>query len=180
MTQVLDDRTALAFSDTDLIDDADAPASGAYATMLRERIDAATTLPDALYALVAHNIATSTGNLVFRRSLLAATGGFAPLVMCHDWDFALAATYATRVTFVRQRLYGYRLHGDNAFRGLRLAGHREAEVVLDRFFANLDHHPWLTPATLPAFIEHVRALGLGGYLRAPASAGNRPPLRPQP
>jgi hypothetical protein len=39
MTQALDDRTSLAFSDTDLIDDADAPASGAYATMLRERID---------------------------------------------------------------------------------------------------------------------------------------------
>jgi tetratricopeptide (TPR) repeat protein len=179
MTQALDDRTSLAFSDTDLIDDADAPASGAYATMLRERIDAATSLPDALYALVAHNIATSTGNLVFRRSLLGQTGGFAPLVMCHDWDFVLAATYATRVTFVRQRLYRYRLHGDNAFRGLRLAGHREAEIVLDRFFANLEGHPWLTPATMPAFLDHVRALGLGGYLRTPSSV-EHPPRRPQP
>jgi glycosyltransferase involved in cell wall biosynthesis len=168
MTQVLDGQTLLAFSDTDLIDDADAPASGAYAKMLRERIDAAATLPDILHALIAHNIATSTGNFVFRRSLLARIGGFAPLVMCHDWDFVLAATYATRVAFVRQRLYRYRLHGGNAFRGLRLAGHREGELVLGRFFADLDNHPWLTPATLPAFIAHVRALGLGSYVRRPS------------
>jgi hypothetical protein len=99
--------------------------------------------------------------------------------MCHDWDFVLAATYAKRVTFVRQRLYRYRLHGDNAFRGLRLAGHREAEIVLDRFFANLEGHPWLTPATMPAFLDHVRALGLGGYLRTPSSV-EHPPRRPQP
>ncbi len=164
LTAVLDADTLLAFSDTDLIDDADAPADGAYARRLRERIDAAATSPDLLSALVAHNVSTSTGNLVFRRALLDAIGGFAPMAMCHDWDFLLAATYATRIAFVRERLYRYRLHDANAFGGLALAGARESELVLDAFFSGLDRHPWLTGAARADFLARVRALGLGGYL----------------
>ncbi len=167
MTRALDRMTLLAFSDTDFVDDMGAPSHSAYAAQLRDGIDWAATLPSILYALVVRNVATSTGNLVFRRALLADTGGFAPLAVCHDWDFVLAATYSTHVAFVRQRLYQYRLHGGNTFGGLRLAGHWEGELVLDRFFANLESHPWLTRATLPGFIQHASALGLSGYLPAP-------------
>jgi len=84
--------------------------------------------------------------------------------MCHDWDFVLAATYVTRIAFVRERLYRYRLHDANAFGGLALAGARESELVLDAFFSRLDRHPWLTDATRAGFVARVRALGLGGYL----------------
>lgn len=162
----LDEHTMLAFSDSDFIDEGDQPAVGTYASRLRERIDAAMGLPNLLYALIAHNVATSTGNLVFRRELLGRIGGFAPLAMCHDWDFVLAATYATRIAFVRERLYRYRLHGGNAFSDLTLAGRRETEVVLDGFFAKLGRHPWFTAQTRDAFIAHARALGFEGYLRS--------------
>jgi hypothetical protein len=155
MTRALDGVTSLAFSDVDLIDDGDTPAGGAYAVLLRERIEAAGKLPDVLHALVAHDVATSAGNLVFRRSLLRHVGGFAPLAMYHHWDFVLAATYATRVAFIRQALYRHRLHGGKEVRGLTLAGRRESELVLDRFFEDLDNHPWLTPATLPSFRQQA-------------------------
>ncbi|MDQ6620023.1 MAG: glycoside hydrolase family 99-like domain-containing protein [Pseudomonadota bacterium] len=157
--------TALAFSDTEFIDDEDQPIDTAYVRQLRERIDAAPRFPSLLYSLVVENIAISTGNFVFRRALLEQVGGFAPLAICLDWDFLLAASYATRIAFVQERLYRYRLHDANAFSGLRLRGRWEGELLLDEFFARVDRHPWLNDATRPAFLAHARSVGLGGYLR---------------
>ena len=157
---------ALAFSDVALIDDDDRPAEGNYARVLRQRIDAAEDGAGLLRALVFHNIATSTGNLVFRRSLLAATGGFAPLAICHDWDFVLAASYVTRFAFVREPLYRYRLHDTNTFAGRRIDGILEGERVLAGFFAGIYKHPWIDHAAREEFIRFARAAGLGGYLPA--------------
>jgi glycosyltransferase involved in cell wall biosynthesis len=165
LTAALDADTALAFSDCDLIDEADQPAVGPYATRLRERIDVGAAASNLLYPLISHNVATTTGNLLFRRSLLEAIGGFAPLAVCHDWDFVLAASYATRIAFVRHRLYGYRLHGANTFGKLALKGIEEGELALDSFFQNIDRHPWLDAKTRADFYTHARAVGLGGYLR---------------
>ena len=161
---------ALAFSDVALIDDDDRPAHGTYARALRERIDASEAGAGLLRALVRHNVATSTGNLVFRRSLLARTGGFAPLAVCHDWDFVLAASYASRFAFVREPLYRYRLHDANTFAGRRVAGILEGERVLAGFFARIDAHPWLDDVARPAFIRFARDAGLGGYLPGVAEA----------
>ena len=149
-----------------LIDDDDRPAEGIYARVLRQRIDAAEDEVGLLRALVFHNIATSTGNLVFRRSLLSTTGGFAPLAICLDWDFVLAASYVTRFAFVREPLYRYRLHDANTFAGRRIDGIIEGERVLAGFFAKIDKHPWFDHAAREEFIRFVRAAGLGGYLPA--------------
>jgi hypothetical protein len=106
----------------------------------------------------------STGNLVFRRSLLDATGGFAALRVCHDWDFLLAATRATCLRLVPEPLYVYRLHGANTFSGLTLAGRLDGDVVLSRFFAGLDTHPALDASERLSLREFAREAGLGGYL----------------
>ncbi len=165
MCAALAPGVALAFSGVALIDDEDRPADGAYARLLRQRIDEAEAGPGLLRALVRHNVAMSTGNLVFRRALLAQTGGFAPLVVCHDWDFVLAASYATRFAFVREPLYRYRLHDANTFAGRRVAGILEGERVLDAFFAQVPTHPWLDAPARSAFLQFARDAGLGGYLQ---------------
>jgi len=107
----------------------------------------------------------STGNLVFRRRLLDATGGFAALRVCHDWDFVLAASRATRFAFDATPLYLYRLPGTNTFSGLTLAGRLEGDLVLDRFLRDIESHPWLALGDRAPFRAFLREAGLGGYLR---------------
>ena len=154
----------LAFSRCAFIDEDDRPAEGAYVRRLQERQDEAARGPTLLHALVRYNVAVSTGNLVFRRALLEHTGGFAPLAVCHDWDFLLAASYATRFAFVPEPLYRYRLHDANTFSGRRVAGMIEGEIALHRFFARIAAHPWLDAHSYPAFVEFAHGAGLGGYL----------------
>jgi GT2 family glycosyltransferase len=160
----LDVDHALAFSGVTLVDDENQPAVTAYAQELAARVAEVRGLPNLLYALVRHNAAVSTGNLVFRRALLDAVGGFAPLRVCHDWDFVLAATYASRIAVVAEPLYVYRLHGTNTFSGLTLAGRLESDLVLDGFFARLETHPWLDAAGRERLRGFAREIGLGGYL----------------
>ncbi len=126
-------------------------------------------MPNLLYALIRHNAAVSTGNLVFRRSLLDDVGGFAALRVCHDWDFVLAATYATRIAVVADPLYVYRLHGANTFSGLTLAGRLESDRVLDGFFARLRAHPWLDANDR----ERLRRFARERPRRLPVSAAGR-------
>jgi glycosyltransferase involved in cell wall biosynthesis len=160
----LDDARELAFSAVATIDDDDRPSHTPYAVELRARVAELTTLPTMLHAFVRHNAAVSTGNLVLRRALLDRTGGFAALRVCHDWDFVLAASHATRFAYVDAPLYSYRLHGANTFSGSTLAGRLEGDVVLDRFLRGIDGHPWLASADRVAFAAFVREAGLGGYL----------------
>jgi len=85
--------------------------------------------------------------------------------VCHDWDFLLAATYVTRLGFIDQRLYQYRLHGDNTFAALTLAGRIDGERVLDSFFADIHRHPWLAAGEARAtFLRYARSKGLGAAI----------------
>jgi len=154
----------LAFSGCAFVDDDDAASDGAYATELRRRQDETWRAPTLLHVLVRYNAAVSTGNLVFRRALLARTGGFAPLAVCHDWDFVLAATYATRFAVVPDPLYRYRLHDANTFAVRRIAGVMEGEIALAGFFAGVAAHPWLDAHSRRAFLVYARGAGLGGFL----------------
>ena len=133
----------LAFSDVAFIDDDDRPAAGAHVEALAAEIREMFASGDSLGALVRSNVAISTGNLVFRRTLLAEVGGFAALAVCHDWDFVLAASYVTGIVVVPEVLYRYRVHGANTFATQRLAGQIEGERVLRRFLARIDAHPGL-------------------------------------
>ncbi len=160
----LGDGVDLAFSACEFIGDDDRPTDGHYVRRLRERLDEAAHAPTLLHAFVRYNVAVSTGNLVFRRALLLQTGGFARLAVCHDWDFLLAASYATRFAFVPEALYRYRLHNSNTFAGLRVAGVIEGEIALHRFFARIAAHPWLDARANAEFAAFARDAGLAGYL----------------
>lgn len=167
---------ALAFSATRFIDDQarDVDAHEPYARGLRKAIAEGARAPDPLYLLISQNIAISTGNLVFRRALLEATGGFCAMQVCHDWDFVLAASYATKLAFVDEPLYFYRLHGANTVHGNRVRAVLELEQVQARFFSDIATHPLLRdPAQAERFLERVRRQGLGGFLPRELKLGRR-------
>jgi hypothetical protein len=73
-------------------------------------------------------------------------------------------TRVTRPRLVPGPLYEYRLHGDNTFSGLTLAGRLEGDVVLASFFARLDEHPGYDERGHEALRAFARDAGLGGYL----------------
>ena len=97
--------------------------------------------------------------------------------VCHDWDFLLAATYVTRLAFVDQRLYQYRLHGGNTFAALTLGGRIDGERVLHSFFAGIHRHPWLAAGDArAAFLRYARNKGLAAVIPAvPAAQGSAHP-----
>ena len=168
----LHDGVGLAFSGCDFMGADNEAVDGNYVHKLRERLAETEYAPTLLHALVRYNVAVSTGNLMFRRALLSRSDGFAPLAVCHDWDFMLAASYATRFAFVPEALYRYRLHDANTFAGRPIAGVMEGEVGLHRFFAGIAQHPWLDAHSYPAFIAFARDAGLGGFI--PPASGSAP------
>lgn len=85
------------------------------------------------FSLLRSNVATSTGNLLFSRSLYDRVGPFLPLKYCHDWDFILQSSFYTEPTAVFEPLYRYRLHGSNSFDSLAHIAGLESEVVYRRF-----------------------------------------------
>jgi glycosyltransferase involved in cell wall biosynthesis len=158
----------LGFSGTRFIDDEgnDIDADEPYARQLRKAIAEAAEAPDPLYVLVQHNISISTGNLIFRRELLERTGGFCAMRVCHDWDFVLAASYVTRLALVDRPLYLYRLHGNNTFHSARVRAALELEQLQTRFFSRIAEHPLLRdPQEAARFLDNVRRVGLGGFIR---------------
>lgn len=96
----------------------DVTASAPYAQELARKQDEIAAMPAVGFALMLTNVAISTGNFLFRRSLLDALGGFRPYKLVHDWDFILRALLLTEPLFVDAPLYGYRLHGENSFPSL--------------------------------------------------------------
>lgn len=159
MVAALEDDAGFAYSDAALIDDDDRPAEGGEAARLREATARAHARPTVLEALLERNVAVSTGNFVFRRTLAAAIGGFAALAICHDWDFILEATRHARVVRVAEPLYRYRLHGGNTVSARVLAGLVESEGVLARFLARIRSHPRLDAATLARIRIELADLG---------------------
>lgn len=65
-------------------------------------------------AIIDANFAMTTSNMLLRRSLVEAIGGFAPLRYAHDMEFLLrAAALGYRLAFVDRKLLRYRFHASN-------------------------------------------------------------------
>lgn len=158
---------SFAFSATSFVDEAGAPIGddNRYVAQLREDIARGSRAPDPVYALITSNIAISSGNFVFRRQLLNATGGFCAMPVCHDWDFILAASYHTPLAFINEHLYSYRLHATNTFADRGLATRLEIEQLLSKFFGDIERHPLLRDSVnRDQFIAYVHRQGLGCFL----------------
>lgn len=126
------ENAGLAFSMTRFIDDVghNLPLDLPYIQHLIDGMERAIRDGTPAEVLRHTNIAISSGNFVFRRELLAKTGGFAAYRICHDWDFLLAATAVAKVVMVPERLYVYRLHPGNSYDKQGLRGRWEMEQIL--------------------------------------------------
>jgi glycosyltransferase involved in cell wall biosynthesis len=112
-----------------------APGQSLQADVQRRRLDEI-GLHDTLgFAILAHNVATSTGTLLFARDLFDRLGGFRDFRYVHDWDFCLRATLEAEPAYVARELYDYRLHGANTILGAPDASEMEVTKLLSSFYA---------------------------------------------
>ncbi|HVF64246.1 MAG TPA: glycoside hydrolase family 99-like domain-containing protein [Casimicrobiaceae bacterium] len=166
LCNVLADTHALAFSGVSLVDEHGDPARSSYARTLAQRIAEVGRIDDLWHVLVRHNAAVSTGNLVFRRALLHEIGAFAAYRVCHDWDFVLAATLATRPSTIGEPLYVYRLHGANTYAAGTLAGRLESEMVLASFIRRVAVDPRVDDGRRARLFAVLRTVGMSGFVDA--------------
>ncbi len=84
-------------------------------------------------AMLAQNIAVSSGNLFIARELFGAIGGFGDYLYTYAWDFCLRALQIAEPVFVPLPLYNYRLHeGNDAAAGAAPAC-AEAKAICGRY-----------------------------------------------
>jgi glycosyltransferase involved in cell wall biosynthesis len=69
--------------------------------------------PSIGFVLFEGNLAVSTGNLFFRRTMYQSLGPFRDYVIAHDLDFLLRALLVTEPLLIKEKLYYYRVHSAN-------------------------------------------------------------------
>ncbi len=77
--------------------------------------------------LCSQNFIATTSNMVFRRSLFDAIGGFSDFRYSHDWDFALRATMLGQCLYTPNFLACYRVHRTNTIS--EQSPHMDGEIV---------------------------------------------------
>lgn len=96
--------------------------------------------PSLGFALLSANVAISTGNFVFNRTLYERVGEFNAYQYCHDWDFILRSIIHAEPYYLEQDLYYYRFHGKNTFESLgAVLGAEESANLLRNFFSKVQY-----------------------------------------
>lgn len=100
------------------------------------------SLPTVSFGFLNSNIAVSTGNFLFTKSLLKDVGPFKNYLHAHDYDFMLRAIASYEPLFIRKPLYFYRMHSNNTItqnRGLTRA--ELSQMVPDFLMKMIDAQP---------------------------------------
>ena len=124
------------FSSTECVDAAGNyidPLHNRYVYDLRCAVGDAGAAPTIGFALMAQNIAASSGNLFVSRELFRALGGFHEYSHVRGWDFCLRALQRAEPVFVRDAVYCKRLHRGNQPSAILAALHAEAAEVCRRY-----------------------------------------------
>ena len=113
-------QARFAFSGVSCVDPSgrDVTATLEYARDLDRKQREVPGFPSVGWSLIPTNVAISTGNFFFHRSLLDEVGYFRPYRLCHDWDFLLRTVLVTEPLYVPEPLYAYRVHPGNSFASL--------------------------------------------------------------
>ncbi len=109
------------------------PLHNRYVYDLRCAVGDAGAAPTIGFALMAQNIAASSGNLFVSRELFRALGGFHAYRHVPGWDFCLRALQLAEPVFVREAVYFKRLHRGNQPSTMLAALHAEAAEVCRRY-----------------------------------------------
>jgi len=91
-------------------------------------------------AIVTDNIAISTGNFLFTKSLFDKVGKFMDYKYIHDWDFFLRSSLVTEPIYIHETDYFYRLHSENSFKKLQndvALCYNESMNVLTNYFKKI-------------------------------------------
>jgi len=137
-------------------------------------------VPTVGFQLLQDNLAVSTGNLFFKRSLYNEVGPFKNLKLAHDLDFLLRALTLTEPLMVREELYYYRLHGGNTQYTVRhLMEQEKREIYRDYLVKTASQRSvknrmapcsWYWPAEFAKWRAHLKMdLGLDAYITRPTS-----------
>lgn len=86
-------------------------------------------------AMLAQNIAASSGNLFVSRALFDAIGGFRDYRYTYAWDFSLRALQRAEPVLVSLPLYNYRLHAGNDAAAVAAPARTEAEAICGAYLA---------------------------------------------
>jgi len=159
-----------AFTGVRFVDDRDADVTNtdAFARDHHRRQQEIDSYPSVGFAILRSNVAISSGNFFFARSLLDEIGFFRPYRYVHDWDFLLRVVLFTEPVYVPDPLYSYRLHQGNTFRSLGSLDAEECPELLRRFLraAITGRYPnplAPSPRNWPDYFE--RFLGENDWLR---------------
>lgn len=89
------------------------------------------------FALLRSNVAISTGNFFVRTEFFRKVGGFSNLRYVHDQEFALRATLLAEPIYVPEKLYDYRVHGNNTISEVGSEAIPETKAMLNIHLQNL-------------------------------------------
>jgi GT2 family glycosyltransferase len=165
---------AWGFSGIAVIDADDRPAHaapGSRAGALLRASDAVDSEETVGLALLAANVAVSSGNVFVERTLAEAIGGFRAYRYNHDWDFCLRALERAEPVFVPEPLYLYRLHGANTITESAERAREEAHAPVAQYLARATStQPFLNPlapslvSSRDAFLSVVLSRGMAALL----------------
>ncbi len=86
-------------------------------------------------AMLAQNIAASSGNLFVSRELFLSIGGFRDYRYTYAWDFCLRALRLSEPVMVPMPLYNYRLYEDNDAAAVAVPARAEAKAICGSYLA---------------------------------------------
>ena len=138
-------KSELAFSKVRYIDgdDNDITESHQTALVFRKIQNKVSNYPTVGFACIAANIAISTGNFVFTKTLYNKVGEFLSYRYCHDWDFLLRSLLLVEPLFIEEELYYYRFHGNNTFESVQNLAIEESRIILQKYFSEVNCKPTL-------------------------------------
>lgn len=102
-----------------------------------KNLDIASRFPTIYFEFLRNNIAVSTGNFLFHRSLYEEIGPFRSFVTCHDWDYILRVLILEEPLFVDNILLDYRIHSEGTLQKSLDKVEEEVEQIMLTYFEHL-------------------------------------------
>ena len=106
-----------------------------------QQLHEARLFPTLTFELLRHNIAATTSNFFFQRSLFPEVGLFAPFITCHDWDYLLRVILVEDPVFVDTILLDYRIHPRGSLQLNLEKVAEEVDLVLSNYLKQVNQAP---------------------------------------
>lgn len=104
--------------------------------------DQLSAYPSPGFALLKKNIAITTGNILFSRSLQKKVGYFNDLKLIHDWDFLIRCLAYEEPIYVPDELYYYRVYKGNSFKKLKAESFLESHALMRKYFKIIENRQY--------------------------------------